>query len=83
MKTRGEVYFYTTQYKDLSWCSLATNMVLDWPNDGVTEVRYALLSGGNDKGLKKGWCHTTELSYPAQGTDTTRNVEMNSKAARQ
>jgi len=83
VSARKEVYVYTTQYKDLSWCSLATNMVLDWPNDGVTEVKWAVLSGANDRGLKKGWCHTTELSYPAQGTDTERNQEMNSKAARQ
>jgi len=32
------------------YCSLATNLVLDWPNDGVTEFDYAQLDGGNFMG---------------------------------
>lgn len=79
---RKEVYHYITQYKDWSWCSLATNLVLEWPNDGVSEEKYSKLEGGQFLGTKKGWCHTSDLNYPPQGTDEARNKEMNDNAAR-
>lgn len=82
MEQRKQVYHYITQYKDWSYCSLATNMVLQWPNDGVSEEKYSKLEGGVFLGTKKGWCHTTDLNYPAQGTDEARNKEMNDLAAR-
>jgi len=82
MTQRKEVYSYITQYADWSWCSLATNVVLQWPNDGVSEEKFSKLEGGNFLGTKKGWCHTTTLNYPPHGTDNVRNKEMNEKASR-
>jgi hypothetical protein len=81
-----DVYFYTTTYKQGNlfgdYCNLAVNMVLDWPNDGVTEYSKAVLKGGNNMGNKEKWCHTTDMGYPAQYYDNARNAEMNAKAAR-
>jgi len=57
-------------------------MVLDWPNDGTTELDRAALPGGNSLGNKEKWCHTTDMGYPAQYDDTVRNAEMNTYAAR-
>jgi len=36
---RNHIYYYTTQYKKLSWCNLAANIVLSWPNDGTAELK--------------------------------------------
>jgi ADP-dependent glucokinase len=82
MATRKEVFSYITQYADWSWCSMATNMVLEWPNDGCTEQKFAKLEGGNFVGMKKSWCHTSDLKYPPQCTDESRNKELNDNAAR-
>jgi len=83
---RAEVYYYTTTYKLGSffgdYCNLAVNMLLQWPNDGTTELDYAQLPGGNSLGNKQKWCHTTDMGYPAQYDDPDRNKEMNANAAR-
>jgi len=80
------VYYYTTSYEQGNffgdYCNLAVNLVLQWPNDGVTEIKYAKLTGGNNMGNKEKWCHTTDMTYPAQYLDRPRNAEMNSLAAR-
>jgi hypothetical protein len=34
MAMRAKVYYATTQYKSWSYCNLAANAVLKWPNDG-------------------------------------------------
>lgn len=53
-EARKDVYFFTTTYKQRTffgdYCSLATNTILQWPNDGVTELKYAKLEGANDMG---------------------------------
>jgi hypothetical protein len=86
MENRKDVYYHTTTYKQGNalgdYCSLATNLVLDWPNDGVTEFDYAKLDGGNYMGNDEKWCHTTEMAYPAQYSDTERNLDMDANAAR-
>jgi len=83
---RKEVYYYTTTYEQGKffgdYCNLAINFLLEWPNDGTTELQYAKLTGGNNMGNKEKWCHVTGMSYPAQYEDDARNREMNSKAAR-
>jgi len=80
--TRGNVYYYTTTYKLGNLfgdaCSSVVNMVLQWPNDGVTELDYAQLKEGHNAGNTEKQCHTTEMNYPAQYWDTKRNTEMNS-----
>jgi len=84
--SRSQVYYYTTTYKQGTffgdYCSMAMNMILQWPNDGTTELVYAHLPGSNNLGNKEKWCHITGLAYPAQYLDHQRNKEMNAAAAR-
>eukprot|EP01126_Amoeba_proteus_P053044 TRINITY_DN6448_c0_g1_i8.p1 TRINITY_DN6448_c0_g1~~TRINITY_DN6448_c0_g1_i8.p1 ORF type:complete len:411 (-),score=74.58 TRINITY_DN6448_c0_g1_i8:152-1384(-) len=84
--SRADVSYYTTTYKQGNllgdWCSLPMNLILEWPNDGVTELEFSSLPGGVNKGNKEKWCHSTDMGYPAQYDDHSRNVEMNSAAAR-
>lgn len=86
MDTRADVHFFTTTYKSGTffgdYCSLPMNLVLQWPNDGVTEQTYATLAGAQNMGNKEQWCHSTEMGYAPQFTDPQRNAEMNTKAAR-
>jgi hypothetical protein len=58
------------------------NLVLQWPNDGVTEYDYAHLSGAQFGGNTQKWCHSTDMGYPAQYDDHSRNAVMNKQAAR-
>jgi len=85
MASRGEVYYYTTTYKSGNlfgdYCSLPMNAILEWPNDAVTELKFAQLEGGNNMGNAEKWCHTTDLAYPAQYDDHSRNQEMFANAA--
>lgn len=79
---RSQVDYYTTQYKPFSWCNLAANAVLKWPNDGVVEKDNCQLPGGNNKGHKEKWCHTANMKYPPQTTDSDRNRILNQNAHR-
>jgi hypothetical protein len=83
---RAKVYYHTTSFTDVWWrydyCSLATDLFLGDPEDGVVERAYAQLPGGNNMGHKTGWCHTTSMRDPGQTTDSSRNSTMNSNAAR-
>jgi len=84
--TRAMVYYYYVTYDETKtlakYCNAATNLILEKPNDGVTEMVYAPLSGGVDCGRKSGWCHATNMKYNPAFSDSSRNQEMNSKAAR-
>ena len=58
---------------------------MDWilyrPNDGTAEIRYTTaFASANNMGIKYGWCHTADLSYPPQCTDSTRNADLNKYA---
>jgi len=81
-----DVYFYTTTYElgNLfgDYCNALVNFVLEWPNDGITELDYAKLAGANNMGNKEKFCHTTGMAYEAQYYDSDRNKEMNKQAAR-
>jgi len=83
---RSKVSFYTTTYKQGTlfgdWCSLPMNLILQWPNDGVTELTYAPLSGAVNMGNKQEWCHSTDMGYAPQTNDHGRNAVMNSAASR-
>ena len=84
-ETRKDVYFYATQWEDaglIKYCKLAVNVVLKWPNDGVTEVDYAPLEGGTFVDLTEGECHTTDMNYKPQYDDLERNTDINKLAAR-
>ena len=83
---RSNVWLYTTTYKLNNLfgdsCSLPMNLILDWPNDGVTERSNALLDGANDEGNTELWCHTTDMNYPPHYTDSVRNAKMTTNAAK-
>jgi len=84
--TRKEIYSYIVQYGDngfnTRYCNNVVNMMLNKPNDGTTEVDYAILSGTNYLGLTVGQCHTKNMKYPPAFEDHNRNRQMNSYAAR-
>jgi len=86
MDSRKDVTFFTTTYKRNTffgdYCSMPMNSILQWPNDGVTELKYAVLEGGKDGGNSEQQCHTTDMTYMAQYDDSKRNKDMSSKAAR-
>jgi len=83
---RKDIAYYTSTYQQGNffgdYCNMAVNMVLEWPNDGVTEESYAKLVGGTYMGNTQKQCHTTDMAYPAQYNDRSRNQEMNRNAAR-
>lgn len=83
---RSQVYYYTTSFTDKAfrydYCSLATDLFLDDPDDGVVERAAGQLSGGNNLGHKTGWCHTTGMRDPAAYLDHGRNGIMNANAGR-
>jgi hypothetical protein len=83
---KNKVEFYTTSFDTAWWsydyCHLATDLFLDDPEDGTTEKWSGQLSGGINKGHKKGQCHTGGMRDPAQTRDGSRNSSMDSRAAR-
>jgi hypothetical protein len=83
---RARVYYSTTSFTDVwyryDYCSLATDLFLGDPEDGVTERAYGQLPGANNRGHKTGWCHTANMRDPAQTSDSARNADMNANAAR-
>ncbi len=83
---RAKVSYHTTSFTDVWWrydyCSLATDLFLGDPEDGVVEKAYAQLPGAVNLGHKTGWCHTGGMRDPAQTGDSSRNSNMNSNAAR-
>lgn len=83
---RAKVHYSTTSFTDVwyryDYCSLATDLFLGDPEDGVTERAYGQLPGANNRGHKTGWCHTSGMRDPAQTSDSARNADMNANAAR-
>lgn len=83
---RARVHYSTTSFTDVWWrydyCSLATDLFLGDPEDGVTERAFGQLPGANNRGHKTGWCHTANMRDPAQTSDAARNADMNANAAR-
>ncbi|MEZ5442677.1 MAG: choice-of-anchor X domain-containing protein [Lysobacterales bacterium] len=83
---RAKVHYYTTSFNDRWWaydyCHIATDLLLNDPDDGTTERAYGQLSGAVNRGHKTGWCHTSGMRDPAQTTDASRNNDMNNNAAR-
>lgn len=83
---RAKVFYHTTSFTDVWWrydyCSLATDLFLGDPEDGVVERAYGQLPGANNLGHKTGWCHTGGMRDPAQTGDSSRNANMNTNAAR-
>lgn len=85
--SRAKVSFHTTSFKLTNWytndyCNMATDLLLNDPEDGTTEKSKGQLSGAVNLGHKTGWCHTSGMRDPGQVTDSSRNSNMNSNAAR-
>jgi len=80
--TAKDVDYYTTVYGSKAYCVWGANMVLDKPNDGTTETKWANLNGGVNKGTKTDWCHTNGMIYAAQCAEAARNALLNTNAAR-
>ncbi|MCF6289074.1 MAG: conditioned medium factor [Proteobacteria bacterium] len=83
---RNQVSYYTTSFSTKWWrydyCSLGTDLFLSDPEDGVTERSRGQLSGGNNRGHKTGWCHTSNMRDPSQIRDSSRNSSMSFYANR-
>lgn len=81
---RSQVSYYVTGENSIwPWDSCtAADLLLDDPNDGVTEAAYATLVGGNNKGYTDKQCHVTGAPFPAQYLDAGRNAAMNAAAKR-
>lgn len=82
-----DTYYYTTVYKYTflhpRYCSLATNLVLQWPNDGTAEYDQCLLQrGATHVSNTEGECHSVNMKWPPQTDNVERNAEMNAAAMR-
>jgi len=84
MEHRARIYYYTATYKLGNffgdYCSMAMNAVLDWPNDGTTELERGQLNGAHNQGNTEKWCHTTSMKYPAQYHNRDLSRKMNAFA---
>lgn len=82
---RNQVHYHTTSFEDLWWrydyCHLASDVMLNDPDDGAVEKSRAQLPGGNNRGHKTGWCHSQGMRDSAQYHDSSRNHDMNANAA--
>lgn len=83
----AEANYYTTAFDKgglfgKGYCNMAVNLVLDSPNDGVTEQKFAELSGATNRGHTVGQCHVDGMNWPASYFDHERNKEVSATAAR-
>jgi len=85
---RAKVNYYTTSFTDYflqdDWCNYITDVILDAPDDGVTEQSRGQLPGAVNQGHTIGQCHTTGLGFDREGPqyqDSNRNAIMNINAA--
>ena len=63
-------------------CSRFLSLFLSSPNDGVTELKRAMLPFGNHVSDSREECHTNGFSWPSQTINKQRNEEMDRLAAR-
>lgn len=79
---RSKVYYYSTGENSIwPWNSCTgADILLDDPNDGVTEDAYADLVNGNDMGYTDEQCHVAGAPYLAQFHDAGRNSTMDAQA---
>jgi 5-hydroxyisourate hydrolase-like protein (transthyretin family) len=85
--SREAVHFYTTSAHEDDWgwdgapCSKATDLFLDDPEDGVTEMAMGQLQYGTNRGHATEECHTDDMDYPPQTRNASRNANMKFFAA--
>ncbi len=84
--SRQNVWYWTTSFEDrpfaFDFCNIVSDLLLSDPDDGVIERSRGQLPGGNNRGHREGWCHTTGMRDPAQCTDPSRNSEIDERARR-
>jgi len=84
--SRSNVWYWTTSFEDrpfqFDFCNIVSDLLLSDPDDGVIERDRGQLPGATNRGHREGWCHTTGMRDPAQGTDSSRNSEINQRARR-
>eukprot|EP00052_Salpingoeca_macrocollata_P018634 m.153286 g.153286 ORF g.153286 m.153286 type:complete len:695 (-) comp20754_c1_seq1:37-2121(-) len=86
-ESAAQTNIYTSQYDKgglfgEGWCNMLANSLMHLPNDGATELDYAVLPGGVHRGNTVGQCHIQDMNWPAVFLDVSRNTEMNNLAAR-
>ena len=83
---RAKLYTHTTTFTDVpffyDYCSIVSDLFLSDPEDGVTEDFSGHIVGGQNMGLRAGWCHVSGMRDPAQTGDANRNATMNAQGAR-
>ncbi|NZA25088.1 conditioned medium factor [Luteimonas sp. SJ-92] len=83
---RAQVNYHTTSFSTAwyrwDYCHMASDLVLDDPEDGTVERASGQLPGAINRGHATGQCHTTGMRDPAQYLDAGRNATMNANAAR-
>ncbi len=83
---RAKLYTHTTTFTNVpffyDYCSIASDILLSDPEDGVTEDFSGHIVGGVNMGLRTGWCHVSGMRDPAQTGDSNRNATMNAQGAR-
>lgn len=76
---RNQVHFATTAHGNWwifeSICH-ASSFILAGIDDGVVSVASGQLPGGNNRGMKRDWCHSASMVYGEQYMDYGRNSEM-------
>ena len=79
---RSKVTYYSTGENSIwPWNSCTgADILLDDPNDGVTEDAYADLVNGNDMGYTDEQCHVAGAPYLAHFHDAGRNSTMDAQA---
>jgi len=84
--SRSKLHTYTTTFTNVpffyDYCSIASDILLSDPEDGVTEDFSGHIVGGVNMGLRTGWCHVSGMRDPAQTGDSSRNTIMNAEGAR-
>jgi hypothetical protein len=82
---QSKMHYYTTSFEDASlwlrdYCHAFTDMLLDDPDDGVTEQWSGQLLYGTNAGHTTGQCHSSNMRDEAQAQNAQRNAEMNANA---
>lgn len=84
---RAKVNYYSTSFRSTNWytndyCHIASDLVLNDPEDGTVEQTHAQLPGAVNRGHAVGQCHTAGMRDPAQYSNAARNATMSANAAR-
>ena len=85
-EVQAKMYYYTTSFQpstnfwEVDYCHALTDILLDDPDDGVTEKWSGQLPSGKSAGFGQGECHTENMKFGPQCHNYARNREMNSKA---